>query len=226
MAGSGTMEKESLHSSVESGQGERLHAGTEDRLEKVWRKRTKGHYEEALSAVEEFLESCPKHADGMLMKAQILEEMGRLDESRSTYENVLKIHPDYSRGYREYGRFMLMNEHSLAQAENQLLNGLAINPQDPFAHALLAEVYIQTNRKQQALLHLEIAARFTTEDIRYYEVCARALVKLESKHEKVKHLQRLLVSDFPNRSARSKFHRVLRAHRKDRFRLVFRRMWT
>ena len=101
----------------------------------------------------------PFHVQGHLLRAQILQALGRMEESRSLFEKILSQYPDHSEAYREYGCFLL-SEGAPETAQAHLLKSLTLNPKDAFAHALLAEVYTLTGRKEQAFLHLEIASRF------------------------------------------------------------------
>src|SRR5699024_8768350 len=148
----------------------------------------KKRYSEALDALEGVLKADPFHAEGLLLRARALEDMGQLTDARLSLEKVLSQYPQYSPAHREYGRFLL-REGSPRSAETELLRALTINPQDAYAHALLAEVCVCTGRKQQGLLHLEIASRLRTEEIRYDEVCARVLTRLGDTSEKVRFLK-------------------------------------
>ncbi|PTX55167.1 tetratricopeptide repeat protein [Melghirimyces profundicolus] len=179
---------------------------------KVRRKR----FSEALAALEELLEADPFHVEGLLLRARVLEEAGRMDEARKAYRKVISGYPEYSPGHREFGRFLLFTEGSPGASETHLMKGLTINPQDAFAHALLAEVYARTGRKQQALLHVEIASRFRTEDIRYFEVCAKVLARLGESTEQVRLLKRTVFSHADNRAAKVRFKRAMRAERREK----------
>lgn len=184
-------------------------------METAYMKYEKCRFSEALDAVEKLLVLDPNHAQGLLLNALLLEQMERKEESQAVYEKVLDNHPEFSQAYREFGRFLLLREDTLGAAESYLLRGLTKNPQDPLAHALLAEVYVRTDRKQQAFLHLKIAVRYTTEDHRYFETCAKVLSNLEEEEE-VRLLSRMLVSHMDDRGVRIRFKRALKAQKKER----------
>lgn len=184
-------------------------------METAYMKYEKCRFSEALDAVEKLLVLDPNHAQGLLLNALLLEQMERKEESQAVYEKVLDNHPEFSQAYREFGRFLLLRENTLGAAESYLLRGLTKNPQDPLAHALLAEVYVRTDRKQQAFLHLKIAVRYTTEDHRYFETCAKVLSSLEEEEE-VRLLSRILVSHMDDRGVRIRFKRALKAQKKER----------
>lgn len=184
-------------------------------METAYMKYEKCRFSEALDAVEKLLVLDPNHAQGLLLNALLLEQMERKEESQAIYEKVLDNHPEFSQAYREFGRFLLLREDTLGAAESYLLRGLTKNPQDPLAHALLAEVYVRTDRKQQAFLHLKIAVRYTTEDHRYFETCAKVLSNLEEEEE-VRLLSRMLVSHMDDRGVRIRFKRALKAQKKER----------
>ncbi|QKG85253.1 hypothetical protein GXN76_12720 [Kroppenstedtia pulmonis] len=190
-------------------------ATVKELIETAYMKYEKCRFSEALDAVEKLLVVDPNHAQGLLLNALLLEQMEREEESQAIYEKVLDNHPEFSQAYREFGRFLLLRENTLGAAESYLLRGLTKNPQDPLAHALLAEVYVRTDRKQQAFLHLKIAVRYTTEDHRYFETCAKVLSNLEEEEE-VRLLSRILVSHMNDRGVRIRFKRALRAQKKER----------
>lgn len=222
MVGLGTaVETEPIQSA-----GTQMDPDAEDMLEKARRKSAKGRFEEALSAVEKFLEWEPVHAEGLLLHAQILEALKRVEESRAAFEKLVKTHPDSSIACREYGRFLMTFDPSPGLAESQLLRCLTMNPRDAFAHTVLADVYVRTNRKQQALLHLEIAARYSSDDPRYYTRFAEVLAKLGDFSEAAKRLRRILLSDSPSKAARTQIKKAFRAKRKGRFRLYLKRVWS
>ncbi|MDR6227417.1 tetratricopeptide repeat protein [Desmospora profundinema] len=191
----------------------------------------KKKYPEALEAIEKLLVYDPLHAGGLLLNAMVLEAMGRYEESRSQYENVLAKHPTLSQAHREFGRYLLREEQSLQSAESYLLRGLIINPQDSFAHALLADVYIRTNRKQQAVLHLEIAFRQPVDDLRYCETCAHVLGRLGEGDEEVDYLRHAILSNSENRALKNRVRKALRAQEKAKKELpaikrVIQRVWS
>ncbi|SMO59518.1 tetratricopeptide repeat protein [Melghirimyces algeriensis] len=190
----------------------------------------KKRFSEALDALDEVLKANPFHIEALLLRAISLEDIGHLEDSKNLFEKIILNFPDCSSAYREFGRFLLFSENSPATAETQLLRGLTKNPQDAFAHALLAEVYVRTGRHRQALLHLEIASRFRTEEIRYFEVCAKVLARLEKSMEKTKDLQQTLFSHAGNRAERAFFRRAIRAERKGKkerpaIKRYFRKVW-
>lgn len=189
----------------------------------------KKKFPEALNSIEKLLEHDPFHAGGLLLHALILEAMGQMDESRSRYEHVLANYPNLSQAYREYGRYLLWKEQSLQLAESHLLRGLTINPQDSFAHALLAEVYIRTNRKQQAILHLEIASRQPVDDIRYGETCAGVLGRLGEGSEESNRLLKAILSNSSNRVLKNRVRKALRTQEKSKgetLKRVIQRVWS
>ncbi|PTM59983.1 tetratricopeptide repeat protein [Desmospora activa] len=189
----------------------------------------KKKFPEALGAIEKLLGQDPFHAGGLLLHALILEAAGRVDESRSRFEHVLANHPTLSQAYREFGRYLLWREQALQSAESHLLRGLTINPQDSFAHALLANVYVRTNRKQQAVLHLEIASRQPVDDIRYIETCADVLGRLGEGSEEVRYLLHTILSNSRNRVLKNRVRKALRSQEKskgDTLKRVFQRVWS
>ncbi|MFC4077044.1 tetratricopeptide repeat protein [Salinithrix halophila] len=233
MTGSGTVEK------MEASYPEKrlpyprdaeMDANLTQCYELVRNKLEKKKFAEALNAVEELLEHDPFHGEGLMLNAEILKRMGKVAEARAAYMRALEEHPDSSLAYRELGHFLLFQEEKLAMAETHLLNGLAINPQDAFAHVLLAEIYTRTNRARQALLHLEIAVRYPMEDIRFYELFAKLVTRICEDGIETDHLQTALVNNAGSR-ARNQFKRAMRAQKRENrakpaFAEVIRRVWS
>ncbi|MFD1396459.1 tetratricopeptide repeat protein [Kroppenstedtia eburnea] len=218
MAGSTAAKAESVHTEARTSDVEVLARTDSDvgqQYELARTKVRKRRFAEALAALEELKMADPFHVKGHLLRAQTLQALGRMTESRSLFEEILSQYPDYSEAYREYGCFLL-SEGAPEAAQAHLLKGLTLNPQDAFAHALLAEVYALTGRKEQAFLHLEIASRFRTEEIRYFEVYARVLSRLEELTEEVHFLKEAVFTHADNRIAKAHFKKAMRAQRREK----------
>lgn len=218
MAAGGTVAKaESVHTEAWTSDGGEIavDSDVEQKYELARTKMRKKQFTEALAALEELEKANPFHVKGHLLRARTLQALGRISDSRSLFEKILSKHPDCSEVHREYGCFLLL-EGAPKAAQAHLLKGLTLNPQDAFAHALLAEVYALTGRKGQAFLHLEIASRFRTDEIRYFEVYARVLFRLEELTEEVHFLKEAVFTHTHDRLAKAHFKKAMRAQRREK----------
>lgn len=173
----------------------------------------KGLYEEAKGAVDQALEARPDFPEGELLLAKILEKMDRDEEADEAFRKLMERCPDYSCAYREYARFLLEKKGQADRAECLLLRGLALNPQDGFGHALLAEIYAQTGRVKQAVLHLRIASR--REGNTYlHQCCGKVFLQMGRYGEAAEQFRLALTADPRNKEARSQLKLVLKLQRK------------
>lgn len=160
------------------------------------------HWENAQKAIEQALALDPSRGEAQLFLAQLLEIQERHEEARSIYLSLLENHPFMSVAYREFGRFLL-EQGSLSLAQSMLLKGLEINPRDALAHTLLAEIYLQKDRRAQALLHLEIANRFHENEPFFHQCSAQIFMQLEEYDKAAKHFKLALQVNRKNKSLRS-----------------------
>lgn len=161
------------------------------------------NWDSANEAIDSALELEPDHADALLMRAQILESGGKHQEALKAYEDVIQQHKDFSKAYREYGRFFMKEEDTLSTAQTYLLRALELNPKDALAHLLLAEVFMQKERTSQALLHLDIAKRFQEEEPLFHGRSIQLFLKLEEYEEAARQLKLALKHDPKNKHIRA-----------------------
>ncbi|SFS44731.1 tetratricopeptide repeat protein [Marininema halotolerans] len=181
-------------------------------------------YIEAAAAVEELLMIEPSHREGLVLNVRIQELLGKHEGIQAAYFKMFENYPDRQVAYREFGQFLRLADRIPNQVENQLLNCLAIQPQDGFAHVLLADVYSRTKRVRQALLHLEIAVRYPLEDEGFHDLVVRLLQRFHEEGTDTSMVRLTLVSNVGNRG-RSHFKRAMRAQQKgDRTRPALSRM--
>ncbi|SDX50936.1 hypothetical protein SAMN05444487_12112 [Marininema mesophilum] len=178
----------------------------------------KRHYDEkrfaeAQLVIEELFTMEPCHSEGLVLNVRIQSVLGNPEGIQTAYFKVLESHPDRSVAYQEFGHFLLLMEEVPTQAENQLLNSLANQPQDGFAHVLLADVYSRTGRVRQAFLHLEIAVRYPLEDDCYHNLVVRLLNRIHEAGTDTSAVRLTFVSNIGNRG-RTRFKRAVRAQQK------------
>lgn len=148
-------------------------------LELAYLEARKQYWERAQVAIESALQIEEENLDAQLFLAQILEIKQEINQAYRKYQELLEMFPNFSKAYREFGRFLKAHHLSEKLAQASLLKALELNPQDPMAHILLAEVFIHKNRQAQALLHLEIAERYQEIDPLSHERMAQLWTQLE-----------------------------------------------
>jgi len=162
----------------------------------------------AQKAIQSALKMDPKHRDAMLLNAQILESKGETQKAKQAYQSVIEHHPDFSKAYREYGRFFMRKESLLDLAQTYLLRALELRPKDALAHLLLAEVFIQRDRQNQGLLHLEIAKRFQDEEPLFHRRSVPLFLKLDQYEEAIQQLRKALKYDPKDKKIRTQLRQL------------------
>ncbi|RAL25629.1 hypothetical protein DL897_06000 [Thermoflavimicrobium daqui] len=171
---------------------------------------SKGHWERSQQVIESALQINPYSGEIQLFLAQVLEMQGKDEEARTVYLNLLDEHSYMSEAYREFGRFLIV-QGSISLAQSILLRGLELNPKDALAHTLLAEIYLQKDRRAQAVLHLEIAKRFHQGQLSFHQRSAQLYMALEEYEEAVKHFKLAMQADRKNKSLRVLFRQAMKA---------------
>jgi Tfp pilus assembly protein PilF len=166
------------------------------------------NWEQAQTAIEAALEIAPDHADAMLLKAQILESRAEEQQAQQAYRAVIENHTAFSKAYREYGRFFLGDPATFPTAQMHLLRALELWPKDALAHLLLAEIYMQRERRSQALLHLEIAKRFQDEEPLFHGRSVQLFLQLEQHEEALKQLRLAVKHDPKNKWFRAQLRKL------------------
>ncbi|SEM69426.1 tetratricopeptide repeat protein [Lihuaxuella thermophila] len=229
------------HSPVETYEGKRFVQGsyrrTRARIERLIKKNpTTDHYlalahlearnqywDRALAAVQGALDLDPMRAEAQLMLAQVLEAKNELQRSREVYESLINCHPHFSKGYREYARYLMTHTDLLHLAQNLLLRSLELDPRDALSHTILAEVYLLRGRTGQALLHLELGAHFQEGEPFYHQRTANLFIRMEQYEEAVRQLKMALRVDPKNKIIRSQFRQILKETNTPRFLTLWKR---
>lgn len=166
------------------------------------------NWENAQKAIHAALELEPNHKDALLFLAQIMESKGEDQKAEQTYRSVVELYADFSKAYREFGRFFMRQESSLELAQTYLLRALELQPKDALAHLLLAEVFVQKKRLSQALLHLEIAKRFQEEEPLFHGRSAQLFLQLNQFDEAMKQLKLALKHEPKNKAIRAQIREL------------------
>jgi Tfp pilus assembly protein PilF len=185
-------------------------------LELAYLEARKQYWDRAQVAVESALQIEDSHRDAQLFLAQILEARQEITQAKQTYQAILDQYPDYSQALREYGRFLMHNTDEKKWAQAILLKALEMNPKDPMAHILLAEIFVHNNREAQALLHLEIAERYQDCEPLSHEHMARLWMKMQ-QYDKAIRQWKAALKYFPrNKLYRLQFRQAVKAQQQNR----------
>ncbi|AUS09691.1 hypothetical protein C1X05_13210 [Laceyella sacchari] len=171
----------------------------------------KQYWSRAHQAVESALALAPDHKEAHLLYAQILEAQQELTEAGRSYQAILHRFPHFSRGYREYARYLMTHTDCITMAQNLLLRGLELEPTDALSHILIAEICLLRGKTGQALLHFELAQQYYMEHPRYHLGKARLFMEMERYEEAAKHLKMAMRLDPKNKVLRNQFAQVLKA---------------
>jgi tetratricopeptide (TPR) repeat protein len=171
----------------------------------------KGYWNRAQTAVQKALELDGDHAGAKLLLAQILEAKGELREAGVMYQECFHRHRQFSKGAREYARYLITHTDSLTLAQNVLFHSLEWNPKDAIAHTLLAEIYLLRGKTGQALLHLRLAAQYYQANPLYHQRKAKVFMEMNRYEEAAEQLKQALRMDPKNKIIRSQFDMVKKA---------------
>lgn len=170
----------------------------------------KGHWNRAQTAVEKALELNPDYPEAILLFAQILEVKGELREAGKMYQTCFHKHPQFTKGSREYARYLITHTDAFALAQNILFHNLELNSKDAISHTLLAEIYLSRGKTGQALLHLELAAHYYQAHPLYHQQKAKVFMEMNQYEEAAKQLKLALRMDPKNKVIRSQFDKALK----------------
>lgn len=171
----------------------------------------KGYWNRAQTAVEKAMELEPDNHDALLLLAQILEIKGELREAGITYQTLFHKHPDFTKGSREYARYLITHTDAIALAQNILFHNLELDSKDAISHTLLAEIYLTRGKTGQALLHLELAAHYYQAHPLYHQQKAKVFMEMNKYEEAARQLKLALRMDPKNKVIRSQFDKALKA---------------
>jgi tetratricopeptide (TPR) repeat protein len=133
----------------------------------------------------------------MLDLADLLAEMGRIDESGEKIRRAIEIQPDHPAAFYSLGRW-----HALGlrddEAETALRRTIELDPTYPGAHLLLAQVYQRQKRLPDARRHLRAELLLRPENPRILMDLANHLIDLGDTRPALACLKRLVQVDSTN----------------------------
>jgi tetratricopeptide (TPR) repeat protein len=114
-----------------------------------------GNYEAALRALEAATSLRPDYLPARLKRADILFDLGRLDESRKLYEELVKQDAGLAAGWYGAGR-VLAALGETGNAIESLSKACELFPQYGSAHYALAQAFRKMGKEAQAQQHLKM----------------------------------------------------------------------
>ncbi len=156
--------------------------------------RRRGQRQEALQVVLQGLTRHPMHADGHDCLARIYADLGDLERARLAWSKALEIAPDHMGSLRGVA-FLLFRQGDLATAEVRLESGdvaaarqaaeaaLALRPEEPRAHLILARVRLAERLCDDAVTECRHAIRLAPDLADAWRWCGFALAAAGRFHE-------------------------------------------
>ena len=173
----------------------------------------------ALDAYDRAHKALPKNLDILHNKAKLLGELRRTKEAMATYEQVLRVDPDYLMSLEGYAA-LLINAGAPEKAEPLLVRAERIyekSARDPYrATQLLATAYSNLGRNKEALKAIDRALGAHPQDDSLWEARGIALSNMEKYREAVECLTKALRINRSNRFAfdtRQQILEVCRQHK-------------
>jgi tetratricopeptide (TPR) repeat protein len=146
--------------------------------------RQRQHFEEAENEYTEAAKLAPQDPAPLYGLAFAYSQDSKLDQALSTVKSALVMSPDDA-DLNLLTAEILVAQHEWAQAESYLKRSLnathALKPQMlPHAHALLGQIYAQTDRPQEAISELQMGLASDEDGTVYYQL-ARVYTRLGNK---------------------------------------------
>jgi len=183
----------------------------------------KQYWQRAQAAVEAAIKADPDMPEAKLLYAQILEARNELKKAAIVYQTLCQYHVRFSKGYREYARYLMTHTDAISLAQNLLLHSLELDPKDAISHTLIAEIYLLRGKTGQALLHVELAKHYRKADPVYHHRKAKLYMEMQKYEEAARQLKMALRMDPKNKWIRMQFNQALKATNTPRIFLFWKR---
>jgi tetratricopeptide (TPR) repeat protein len=134
----------------------------------------------------------PSQADALRALVRYAHEAGSLAEAEATAARAVRSHPDSARLHAIAGYAASLREAPAAEVRAAYERALALDPEDPWAHAGLGELALADD-PQTALEHFERAAAAAPAEAAYPRQAAQALVALGRGEEAEARLEASLI---------------------------------
>lgn len=146
-------------------------------LEEAACRRERGEAAGALGVCRAAASEHPGEAAAHFHAAEMLQDLGRLDEARAAYWQAVAIDPSYAHPFRSRGPYLYRRKR-LPEADAAYRNALALDPDDPHAEAGLAMVALALGRPVDACGLAARALRADSALVDAWRTLARARAQL------------------------------------------------
>lgn len=156
--------------------------------------RRRGDHAAALTCYEQVLKSDPSHANARLNVANVLGEMGRLDEAEARFRDFIARHPDVSMAHANLGK-LLAKRAKLGLAAHHLREALRLEPTNIDAGLHLGQLQRRVGQLDEAAAVLRSAVHASPNDALAHLLLAETLNESGDATEANRHFERCLALD-------------------------------
>ena len=110
-----------------------------------------GQYDKALSSIEQALNMDSTDLDNLERKADVLYDLGKVDETINVYNKILDIVPDYANGYCQRAWYKKLSGDLDGSVEDMSMC-IVLEPANTFAYQVRGDVYMMMGKKELAEL--------------------------------------------------------------------------
>jgi tetratricopeptide (TPR) repeat protein len=114
-----------------------------------------GRYGEALDATEALLKSDPDNEQAIRLRYNAALKLGDTDRIMDALVDLAKVEPDIARDSLLVMAFESYDANDMVEAEKRFKKVLLVDPNHPHSHYLLALIYVNEGRNEEAKNHLE-----------------------------------------------------------------------
>ena len=110
-----------------------------------------GQYDKALNSIEQALNMDSTDLDNLERKADVLYDLGKVDETINVYNKILEIVPDYANGYCQRAWYKKLLGDLDGSVEDMSMC-IVLEPANTFAYQVRGDVYMMMGKKELAEL--------------------------------------------------------------------------
>jgi tetratricopeptide (TPR) repeat protein len=114
-----------------------------------------GRYGESLDATEALLESDPDNERAIRLRYNAALEVGDTDRIMDALVDLAKVEPEIARTNLLAMAFESYDANDMVESEKRFRKVLQVDPNHPHSHYLLALIYVNDERVEEAKYHLE-----------------------------------------------------------------------
>ena len=156
-----------------------------------------GYYELALENLTQAMELDPEDVNYVGKKADLLYEMGRGEEAIATWDDYIKLAPEYFAGYYRRG-FMKDNLHDVDGAIEDYSMAIALEPDFAYSYLGRGDMYMLKGNKEAAMDDYKMVVLSDT--VISDNTCVQFAYYGLGDYEKAKAVQYAILGEKPNAS--------------------------